>query len=516
VPSTPLPENPSLAHLKGQAKLVRDLIRSGDPGGLSMVDEFHPRHRSNDLDDEQRQSFKTTDAQLIVARLYGFASWQRLRDHIAVVSANSFTPNAETGLDGKRSFIENACLDYAEGGPSPEDRIAEAHRMLADDPSVATGSVEALATAGDHSALAALLDKELDLANEPCGPNGWPPLLYATYSRIDVERPDWSAIETVRTLLTRGADPNAGFLWRGHVPPFTALTGALGRGESHQPIHTDRLAIARLLLEAGADPNDGQALYNNGIGGQNHDDPTHLELLVEFGLGTNKDGPWYQRLGDQLREPAELLYDEVEAACKRNRPTVLRHLISLGLDLDRPVGRSQQTPARIASGEGHRPVLDVLAEAGIDISPTPTEEALRHTRTNDVDAMTPLLDREPGLLDELLVNHPGLVKSTTDPAPRPRCTTRPKPTTRHGPDSSSNTAQTPTSTTPTSAQLRGDGPTTSNTTKPLRIFFRSPMTVTNRCPSSRSGAPTRFGPWRHPASSRPTSTTYTTAANRYS
>ena len=182
MPSTPLPENPSLAHLKGQAKLVRDLIRSGDPGGLSMVDEFHPRHRSNDLDDEQRQSFKTTDAQLIVARLYGFASWQRLRDHIAVVSANSFTPNAETGLDGKRSFIENACLDYAEGGPSPEDRIAEAHRMLADDPSVATGSVEALATAGDHSALAALLDKELDLANEPCGPNGWPPLLYATYS----------------------------------------------------------------------------------------------------------------------------------------------------------------------------------------------------------------------------------------------------------------------------------------------------------------------------------------------
>jgi len=413
VPSTPLPENPSLAHLKGQAKLVRDLIRSGDPGGLSMVDEFHPRHRSNDLDDEQRQSFKTTDAQLIVARLYGFASWQRLRDHIAVVSANSFTPNAETGLDGKRSFIENACLDYAEGGPSPEDRIAEAHRMLADDPSVATGSVEALATAGDHSALAALLDKELDLANEPCGPNGWPPLLYATYSRIDVERPDWSAIETVRTLLTRGADPNAGFLWRGHVPPFTALTGALGRGESHQPIHTDRLAIARLLLEAGADPNDGQALYNNGIGGQNHDDPTHLELLVEFGLGTNKDGPWSQRLGDQLREPAELLYDEVEAACKRNRPTVLRHLISLGLDLDRPVGRSQQTPARIASGEGHRPVLDVLAEAGIDISPTPTEEALRHTRTNDVDAMTPLLDREPGLLDELLVNHPGLVNNVS-------------------------------------------------------------------------------------------------------
>jgi ankyrin repeat protein len=378
-----------------------------------MVDEFHPRLRAEELDDEQRLSFKSTDAQLIVARLYGFASWERLRDHIAVVSANSFTPNAETGLDGERSFVENACHDYAEDGPSPQDRIDEAHRMLAEDASVATGSVEALATVGDHNTLAALLDEQPHLVNEPCGPNRWPPLLYATYSRIDTDRTQWSLVETVRILIERGADPNAGFLWRGLVPPFTALTGALGRGESHQQIPADRLTIARLLLDAGADPNDGQGLYNNGIGGQNHDDPSHLDLLVEFGLGTDTDGPWYRRLGDQLRHPGELLYDELEAACKRSRPAVLRYLISLGLDLDRAIGRSQQTPARIASGEGHRPVLDVLAEAGVDISPTPTEQALRHSRTNDVDAMSQLLDREPGLLDELLVNHPGLVKNVS-------------------------------------------------------------------------------------------------------
>ena len=413
MPSTPLPENPSLAHLKGQAKLVRDLIRSGDPGGLSMVDEFHPRHRAEELDEAQRQSFKTTDAQVIVARLYGFASWQRLRDHIAVVSANSFTPNAETGLDASRSFVEDACLDYAQDGPSPEDRIAEAHRMLADDPSVATGSVEALATVGDHNALRALLDEQPHLVSVPCGPNRWPPLLYATYSRIDTDRTQWSLVETVRILIERGADPNAGFLWRGLVPPFTALTGALGRGESHQQMPADRLTIARLLLEAGADPNDGQGLYNNGIGGQNHDDPSHLDLLVEFGLGTDTDGPWYRRLGDQLRHPGELLYDELEAACKRNRPTVLRYLISLDLDLDRPVGRSQQTPARIASAEGHQAVLEILAEAGVDTSPTPIEEALAFSRTNNVDALDRLLTTESGLLNDLRTRHPGLIKNVS-------------------------------------------------------------------------------------------------------
>ena len=43
VPTAPLPENPSLEHLKSQAKLVRDLVRSGDDGALAMIDEFHPR-----------------------------------------------------------------------------------------------------------------------------------------------------------------------------------------------------------------------------------------------------------------------------------------------------------------------------------------------------------------------------------------------------------------------------------------------------------------------------------------
>ena len=397
MPSIPLPENPSLEHLKGQAKLVRDLVRSGDPGGLSMVDEFHPRLDAADLDGNERAAFKTADAQLIVARLYRFSSWNQLRQHVALVAAHCFTPTAERDQQPgqQASFVTNACLDYAEDGPSPLDRIATAHRMLEADPSLASGSIEALATVGDHRALAAILDDHPALVDEPCGPNDWPPLLYAVYSRISTDNPDWSAVETVKVLLSRGADPNAGFLWRGLVPPFTALTGAFGGGESHQAWHTERLELARFLLDAGADPNDGQLLYNNGIGGQNHDDPAHLQLLAEFGLGTQQNGPWYQRLGEQLRDPSELLYDELEAAAKRNRPTIFRHLASLGLDLNRPVGRSQLTPARIAAAEGHGPILANLAEFGINVELTPSEAALQHTRANETDELRQLLESQP-------------------------------------------------------------------------------------------------------------------------
>ena len=414
VPTAPLPENPSVEHLKRQAKLVRDLVRAGDDGALAMIDEFHPRLDAASLTQAGRVAFRTTDAQLIVARMYGFASWPRLRAHVGIVADHRFIPLPEDAeLSPADAFVVAACLDYAEHGPRPEARIARARQMLASDPSLASSSMDALATVGDHGRLRTALGEAPAAVNAACGPNRWPPLLYATYSRVSGDSPACSAVDTVRLLLELGADPNAGFLWRGLVPPFTALTGALGGGEDHQPWHPDRLEIARLLLEAGADPNDGQGLYNNGIGGQNHDDPAHLQLLVDFGLGTRQGGPWYQRLGDRLREPAELLYDELEAAAKRNRPTILRYLLGLGLDATRPVGRSQLPAARIAAAEGHDTILDVLADHAVPVTLTPTDEALRYTRTDDVTALNGLLDQHPGVLDDLHRDHPNLCNHAT-------------------------------------------------------------------------------------------------------
>lgn len=425
MPAIPLPEDPSLEHLKNQAKLVRDLVRSGDDGALNLIDEFHPRLAADQLTGPGADSFKLTDAQLTVARLYGFDSWNKLRDHLDVVEDLSHRPLAEQGVDvGDEPFVSVACLNYAEQGPSPADRLELAHVMLAADPTLAGGSIEALATVGDHAGLLAALADQPDAVNQPCGPNNWSPLLYATYSRIDPDRfashdtladhaADWSAIKTVEALLALGADANAGFLWRGLVPPFTALTGAFGGGESHQSWHRHRLELARLLLDAGADPNDGQALYNNGIGGQNHDDPAHLELLVSYGLGTQQNGPWYQKLGRRLREPGELLYDDMEAAARRGRPRIMAYLLTLGLDPNRPVGRSQNTPVRIAAEEGHQEVLDVLAAAGVEVSLNPAERFLDLVRRGDVAPLLTHLEQHQGLTGQVLAQYPAVIGSLT-------------------------------------------------------------------------------------------------------
>jgi len=341
----PLPENASLEHLKSQAKLVQGLVRSGDQGGLDLVEEFHPRigdARSVDL-----SRFKRTEAQLLVARLYGFASWNELRSHIDLL-AEVARPDPADGNQEEPAdrFVALACVSYAPGDVM--GRIQDARELLAADPELAVASIAAMATTGAHGPLVEAIGNDPGLVDRPCGPNRWPPILYCAYSRVEPAEPDAgtgvdadvatdeerSTLTSARLLLEAGADPNAGFLWRGLVPPFTALTGAFGGGEIDQPRHRDGLALARLLLEAGADPNDGQTLYNMGPAGSPNDDIDHLELLVEFGLGTVVDGPWYRRFGSRLTPPAKLLSDELEIATNRGLSRRVRFLLDLGLDDD--------------------------------------------------------------------------------------------------------------------------------------------------------------------------------------
>src|SRR5207237_1397805 len=75
----------------------------------------------------------------------------------------------------------------------------------------------------------------------------------------------------------------------GLVPPFTALTGAFGEGEggpARQPRHPYSVELATALLDAGADPNDGQALYNRMF----TPDDDWLALLFRYGLGRVPSG----------------------------------------------------------------------------------------------------------------------------------------------------------------------------------------------------------------------------------
>lgn len=364
VPTVPLPENASLEHLRKQAKLVRQLVVSGDEGAFDLLCEFHPRF-GDASPSSPPADFKLADAQVTVARLYGHPSWAALRSHLGLIDAHTRPDPADVEpTDETDRFVALACVSY-NGDHDSAGRTDGAQVIYRRDPGVAASSIAALAVTGDHRQIARRIAQDPTIIEKSCGPNGWPPLLYCCYSRLGIDDAAHSTLDTARVLLGAGADPNAGFLWRGLVPPFTALTGAFGHGEADQPPHPESRDLARGLLEAGADPNDGQALYNNGLAGTAHDDATHVELLVEFGLGTATNGPWYQLFGGRLTAPEELLDNELEVAAHRGLPTRMRFLATLGLDLNRPVGRSRRTPWQLATDAGHRNVLAVLAQAGV-------------------------------------------------------------------------------------------------------------------------------------------------------
>ena len=186
--------------------------------------------------------------------------------------------------------------------------------------------------------------------------------MYLAYARHDLTASESRLVDSVRILVEHGADPNVGYLWHGLPSPFTALTGAFGEGELGprlQPRHPHSLELARVLLEAGAEANDSQALYNRMFG----DDDDHLVLLFEFGLGTGDGGPWRARLGDAIDLPEALLRAQLRWAVMHDQRSRVRLLLEHGVDPDTtfPDGRSAVEAAEMS---GHREISELLTERG--------------------------------------------------------------------------------------------------------------------------------------------------------
>jgi ankyrin repeat protein len=266
-------------------------------------------------------------------------------------------------------FLLLACLRY--GGDDTPSRWQQAARLLAGHPEITRTSVHAAAAAADLGALSALLAEDPARARAAGGPYGWEPVLYLAYARHDPAISEETTVQTARLLLDHGADPNAGYLWHGLTTPFTALTGALGSGEGDQPAHPHGFALARTLLAAGADPNDGQALYNRQFG----DDDSHLVLLLEHGLGHGDGGPWRARLGASADSPGDLVRGQLWWATVHDMRDRVRLLAEHGADVRTPFAAPGGRPASLRTSHGRTPaevaalcgcpsVLDWLVENG--------------------------------------------------------------------------------------------------------------------------------------------------------
>ena len=164
----------------------------------------------------------------------------------------------ELAADGKN---HKARVDQVLGHGWGGDLVA-ARRILRRYPDIAKDSLFAAATCGDLAEVERRLARDPRGAKRTSGPQSWTALAYVTYSRLDAI----NAVAIARRLLEAGADPNFQFD-DGWGSPFKILTGAVGLGEGAKPSHPRFGELVELLIAAGADPYDLQSLYNVSIVG---------------------------------------------------------------------------------------------------------------------------------------------------------------------------------------------------------------------------------------------------------
>lgn len=313
----PLPDRPDLRHLKNQAK---DLLKNGEAASI-------------------------TDAQFRIARLYGFASWPKLKAHVEsfaevgqlrqAIDANDLdrvrtmmTRNPALheaplgyGKDGPLTWVAECRVPWEPPGPI---RLAMAKWMIEHGSDVHQG--------GDGPLMRAAL-------------NGY-------------------RIPMMELLVSHGADVNA--LWHGHFPIIFASC------ESMDP------AALKWLLEHGANPNcrdHGYAINGHSYSGTALDYliagyvrsaerlSRCMDILLDAGGETRYDHPAVLALlRGRLNDLASLL-DEDPALISRRFAE---------LDCGQTGGRSLLlqggTLLHVAAEFGHPAGAELLLDRGADVN----------------------------------------------------------------------------------------------------------------------------------------------------
>lgn len=338
LPTRSLREHPDLGQLKRQAKELLDAFLAGDPAAVVEVEAHYRGARSS--------SFALHDAQLVLARAYGFDSWPKLKAFVDGVTVKQFEETARNGdvgqaramLRQRPELVNSGALRHAvlrqdpamvrflmEHGANPHvgvypHRDATTPLVLAADrgydelvaiikeaegrrerggsePAGLEAVCRAIASAKTDLAIA-MLESNPSLIQARLPRHGWT-ALHVAAARLNLRMVDW--------LIQRGADVNAkGRNWTEQTPLDRAAQSADSGNVA------EFAGVARQLLQAGAAMTSWaaaalgdigwlqarhaeRALHNNieGTGGMlriaaSCDRAEVLKLLLDFGFDPNE------------------------------------------------------------------------------------------------------------------------------------------------------------------------------------------------------------------------------------
>jgi hypothetical protein len=260
-------------------------------------------------------------------------------------------------------------------------------RILAEDPELVASDPYLACAIGDERALRQATQTDPSWVNRPGGPLKLPPLFAVAHSSLLLvpefrERLHGAA----QSLIAAGADVNQHIHSRwppgslgqpDERNPLSTLYGAAG--SNHDPV------LTKLLLEAGANPNDSESLYHS------LENPACTRPLLEHGARIAESNAIYRSIdleddtalklllqhGGDPNEPARnppltdwgspLLW-----AIRRRRPRHVKALLDAGADPSRPTPDGV-SPYRLALRFGLTDAAALL-RARIDVPDIPDDE----------------------------------------------------------------------------------------------------------------------------------------------
>jgi ankyrin repeat protein len=275
-----MPARPDLGHLKKQAKELLALYRSNDPTATARFRDALPATAGKSDPAIAALGLRLHDAQSCVAREYGFASWADLQGFVLARRSQAEDP--------AKSILYWLRLVYAGdiAGGTNRARPSVALRLLEESPGLLGDDPSLACAVGNEVLLRRAIERDPGWVHQAGGPLALPPLVAVTHSSL-MQLPDFR--ERLRAcaklLLDAGADPDqaVGNRWPPSsldAPSDTDLLSALygAAGQNRDP------ELTRLLLDAGANPNDGESLYHS------LENPACTRLLLNAGAriaGTN-------------------------------------------------------------------------------------------------------------------------------------------------------------------------------------------------------------------------------------
>ncbi|MBV8534864.1 MAG: ankyrin repeat domain-containing protein, partial [Alphaproteobacteria bacterium] len=301
-----LPDRPNLDYLKKQAKELLRRYRERTPEAMAQFRDFLPAAASRNDDEIAALKLRLHDAQSCVARNYGFASWADLKQYVDAQS------EARDPASLMRHWLRFVYSGDVEGRGIDRANPHIAARMLAEHPDLPSGSAYLACAIGDEAALRSAVKADPAWVNRPGGPLQLPPLVAVTHSSLlQIAEFRERLHRSIRFLLSAGADPNQriGLRWPpasvsapDEAQPLSALFGVAGKNHDAE--------LTKILLDAGADPNDGESLYHSvesgkctrvlldkgaRIAGTNalyhvldFDNVALLEMLLQYGADPNE------------------------------------------------------------------------------------------------------------------------------------------------------------------------------------------------------------------------------------